>query len=222
MIAIKLSSLDIKNNISDAKKKIFTLIDLAIDNNSKILIDAENYSIQNNINNITDNVIEKYNIDKVNVYKTYQMYRIDSYNLLKSDLIKERDYNLGIKLVRGAYYNSDKKYNILHEKIEDTHNDYNRSIDLFIKNSKYLDSIICATHNKDSINYTKKLIDNDIQLKHKIEFAHLLGMSDNLSYELSKNYTVYKYLPFGNFSDTLPYLIRRLYENYPMIKHLIR
>ena len=38
-------------------------------------------------------------------------------------------------------------------------------------------------------------------------------MSDGISEELSKNYRVFKYLPYGNFNDTLPYLIRRLDEN---------
>jgi len=39
-------------------------------------------------------------------------------------------------------------------------------------------------------------------------------MSDDLSnLLLNKNRVVYKYLPFGNFIDTVPYLVRRLYEN---------
>ena len=69
---------------------------------------------------------------------------------------------------------------------------------------------MCATHNEDSINLAKKLSDKfDLE----IEFAQLLGMSDNLSTQLEKNYVVYKYLPFGNFKATLPYLGRLLYEN---------
>ena len=47
-------------------------------------------------------------------------------------------------------------------------------------------------------------------------------MSDGISEELSKNYRVFKYLPYGNFNDTLPYLIRRLYENYPMLINIFK
>ena len=47
-------------------------------------------------------------------------------------------------------------------------------------------------------------------------------MSDKQSHQLSKNYTVYKYLPYGNLLDTLPYLIRRLYENYPTARYLLK
>jgi len=49
-----------------------------------------------------------------------------------------------------------------------------------------------------------------------------MGMSDKLSEKLSKKHTVYKYIPYGNFYDTLPYLIRRLYENYPMIMNIFK
>ena len=49
-----------------------------------------------------------------------------------------------------------------------------------------------------------------------------MGMSDGQSQELAKKYTVYKYLPYGDFQDTLPYLIRRLYENYPMLMNIFK
>jgi delta 1-pyrroline-5-carboxylate dehydrogenase len=31
---------------------------------------------------------------------------------------------------------------------------------------------------------------------------------------------VYKYIPYGGFSDMYPYLIRRLYENYDIMKYV--
>ena len=62
---------------------------------------------------------------------------------------------------------------------------------------------------------------NQKQLEN-IEFAQLRGMSDKLSEKLSKKHTVYKYIPYGDFYDTLPYLIRRLYENYPMIMNIFK
>ena len=53
-----------------------------------------------------------------------------------------------------------------------------------------------------------------------VEFAQLMGMSDNLSNTLAKDQKVFKYIPFGNLYETLPYLTRRLYENYPMMQYL--
>ena len=45
-------------------------------------------------------------------------------------------------------------------------------------------------------------------------FAQLLGMSDHISYNLSKEgYNVAKYVPYGPMKEVMPYLIRRANEN---------
>ena len=44
------------------------------------------------------------------------------------DLKKDRQYYIGCKLVRGAYYSQDKKYNILFNEINHTHRAYNDAI----------------------------------------------------------------------------------------------
>ena len=45
-------------------------------------------------------------------------------------------------------------------------------------------------------------------------FSQLLGMSDHISYNLSKNgYNVAKYVPYGPVKEVMLYLIRRAEEN---------
>lgn len=218
-VAIKLSALDVQNR-NNVETYLEDITRRAIQNNCKLLIDAENYDIQEDIYSISDQFIRQFNKNQVNIYKTYQLYRNDSMNVLKYDIFCERDYFLGFKLVRGAYYNEDKKHNILFNTIEETHNNYNNGIDLFFKDSKPQDKLLCATHNEYSVLHAIELLK---KYKTKdVRFAQLMGMSDQLSTQIAKDHTIYKYVPYGDLQDTLPYLIRRLYENYPMLLNIFK
>lgn len=217
-IAVKLSSLKIDSKIH-VENYLDEIIRKSICNNNKILIDAENYNIQDQINLISNKFMEIYNKDALRIYKTYQLYRTDYLDILRYDLEKSRNYKIGFKIVRGAYYNEDKKYNILFDNIESTHENYNKGIKLFVNNHQIHDKLLCATHNEKSIQIATEFI-NKYKLNN-IEFAQLMGMSDKLSNKLSNEHIVYKYIPYGDFKDTFPYLLRRLYENYPMIMNIL-
>ena len=218
-IAVKLSALNV-NNQNDVENYLDKIIQKSVQNNNIILIDAENYDIQDKINSITDNFMETYNKDQLHIYKTYQLYRTDYLDIMKHDLHKKRNYSIGFKIVRGAYYNEDKKHNVLFDHIDETHKNYNRGIEAFVNHYQHQDKLLCATHNKKSVVVAMQHIQQH-QLKN-IEFAQLMGMSDTLSGKVSKKHSVYKYIPYGNFNDTLPYLIRRLYENHPMIMNIFK
>ena len=219
--ALKLSTIntnDFNTNISN----ISDICLLAIKNNSKILIDAEDYLLQPQIEEITNHIMEKYNQEDTHIYKTYQMYRKDSVDTFLNDISKSRNYNIGFKIVRGAYMNQDKKYNIICDSYNETNENYNNAIELFCKLNKLNDKLLCATHNEESINIAVNKIKENNYFNN-IEFAQLMGMSDNLSNKLSKQgYITYKYLPYGNFYESIPYLIRRLYENYPMLVNILK
>ena len=220
-IAIKCSSLNIEKHEKLAYDTICTLVEKAIDNNSKILIDAEHYLIQDKIDHLTDNLLVEFNKTNTHVYKTYQMYRQDSLAKFKQDLTMDRDYKLGIKLVRGAYYNQDYKYNILYDNIEDTHKNYNNAIQTFVDYSNHTDTLMLATHNKDSIRLAESFLTDPNIHKPQFEFAQLLGIADHLTQDLAnKHFKVFKYLPYGEFNESIPYLLRRLNENKLILTNL--
>lgn len=216
-IALKLSSLGLGlDNLKDVDiyNNAKNIIEIAKNNNCTIMIDAEQDDIQKKINNFTDDFIKKYNYNKPIIYKTYQMYRKDSYDIFQKDLEYFKDKHLGIKLVRGAYYNTDKGKNVLFSEKKDTDNSFNNAVEFFNNKNNHKHHLVIASHNKKSID----LLNN---YNHpNISIAHLLGFSDKLSNNMTKKYKVYKYVPFGNYKDIFPYLIRRLYENYPILLHL--
>ena len=201
--AIKLTSIynnNLKNYLHDYHEQ-------SIKNNNKILIDAEDVKNQEMINDYTNHCIETYNSGVF--YKTYQMYRNDSFILLENDLLKYKKF--GIKLVRGAYHNQDKNTGIIYLNKTDTDNDYNNAIRLL---STHKNDVLVATHNKESCEIA-------MNFQKKFKYAQLLGMNDTLSnYLLEKNNDVYKYVPYGKWHESIPYLTRRLYENYSIMRYI--
>ena len=79
-----------------------------------------------------------------------------------------------------------------------------------------------ATHNKNSCVLAKALDDsNNIYKNKRFKYAQLLGMADNLSKELKNSgEDVYKYTPYGEYTKSVPYLTRRLIENYKIMQYL--
>ena len=121
---------------------------------------------------------------------------------------------MGCKIVRGAYLNEDKNNSFICSSKEETDNNYNSAITFLSENATKKDKIILATHNDKSVDYS-------LDTLYDFEYAQLLGMNDKLTEKLvNRNKIVYKYLPYGNFVESIPYLLRRLYENYSMLKFI--
>ena len=98
---------------------------------------------------------------------------------------------------------------------ENTDNDFNLALKICIDNITNV-SCCAGTHNEESSNLLIQLMqENGIANNDKrIYSSQLLGMSDNISYNLSKeNFNVSKYVPYGPVKDVIPYLIRRAEEN---------
>lgn len=192
--------------------------------NVRIFVDAEESWIQDTIDTLTYGMMEKYNQEQCIVYNTFQMYRKDMLQNLKEATQQARDnhFSLGVKLVRGAYMEKERQRSHeenycepVHETKAATDHDYNLGVVFCVENRDNI-SLCVGTHNEFSC---KQLV--DLMQKNQIDptdkhfyFAQLLGMSDNISYNLSKaGYNVAKYVPYGPIEAVMPYLFRRAAEN---------
>jgi proline dehydrogenase len=192
--------------------------------NIGVLVDAEESWIQDPVDAITMLLIDESNKTKLVLYNTVQLYRHDRLEFLKKmyKAAKERNFLLGVKLVRGAYMEKErarageKGYEspIQIDKTA-TDEDYNNAVKFCVEHIDRVGTIV-ATHNEYSNLLTTQLLEQKgLPLNHPhIHFSQLYGMSDNITYNLAKaGCSVSKYLPFGPIKDVIPYLMRRAQEN---------
>ncbi|CAO3672501.1 unnamed protein product [Umbelopsis ramanniana] len=173
------------------------------------------------------------------VLNTYQMYTKEAQSKLAIDveLARREGFVFGAKLVRGAYMVSERKRaaelgipSPICDTLQDTHNSYNGGV-VFLLNKIHQHAIdtnqptslsstpivfMVASHNRDSVKLTIKEMDRNGVLPRTgvVTFGQLFGMQDQISYCLGKNgYSIYKYLPYGQIQEVIPYLLRRAQEN---------
>ncbi len=205
-------------------KRVDDLCDVGNKNNVKVLIDAEESWIQDAIDTLGIEMMRKYNKKRANVFLTHQCYRTGTLDKVKSnlELAKKEKFYLGVKLVRGAYMEKERKRAIVHNYTSPIHNskdntdeEFNKSLMFCVKNINKV-SLWVGSHNENScLKLMEMMKDNNISKDdQRIWFSQLYGMSDNISYTLSSlKYNVVKLIPFGPIEKTIPYLIRRANEN---------
>ncbi|HXA01617.1 MAG TPA: proline dehydrogenase family protein [Cytophagaceae bacterium] len=210
--------------LDNTKRRAEIICRMAYEKGVSVFIDAEESWIQGTIDAMVFDLMKLYNREKAIVFNTFQMYRADMpYNLEKAfELASSAQFFLGIKLVRGAYMDKERKMaamknyeSPIFSSKQETDEAYDEALQFCAKNINKI-SICAGTHNEKS-NYLLPYL----MLKHEIEkndprvsFAQLYGMSDHISYNLAAaGYNVAKYLPFGPIDTVLPYLFRRAEEN---------
>ena len=201
--------------------------------NQPVFIDAEESWIQDAIDTLAAEMMDRYNRQQPLIYNTIQLYRHDRLDFLKEShrKAKENDYFLAVKLVRGAYMEKER------ERAEEmnypspiqpdkaaTDRDFDAAIDYCLENIEEI-AFVAGTHNETSVcHLAEKLHRKGIKHNHPhVFFSQLYGMSDNLSYVLAKHdYNVSKYVPYGAVKDVMPYLIRRARENTSVVGQVSR
>ncbi|KLO81452.1 Uncharacterized protein LW93_8162 [Fusarium fujikuroi] len=208
----------------------------AMERKARILIDAEQQFVQPAIDDIALVLMRKYNSKQANVYNTYQAYLKSTTSTLLDHLhcVKDEGFTIGVKLVRGAYMNSEPR-GLIHDTKQQTDDSYN-SIAEGLLQRRYEDltpsgfpkvHLFLATHNKQSALHANQVqqqrADAGLPLT-KVQYGQLLGMADEVSCTLLQlaadprtngpaSPEVYKCLSWGTLGDCISYLFRRAVEN---------
>jgi len=226
----------LKNEATDwerAKERVNEICEYAYSLGQPIFIDAEESWIQDPIDNLAAEMMEKYNRERPIIYNTIQLYRHDRLKFLEDShkKAKENGYHLAVKLVRGAYMEKERARaeemdypSPIQPDKAATDRDFNAAIDYCLENLEEI-AFVAGTHNEDSVcMLAEKLHEKGVSHDHPhVFFSQLYGMSDNLSYVLAKHeYNVSKYVPYGAVKDVIPYLIRRAQENTSVVGQVSR
>lgn len=227
-----LEKLDAKKQLSSLEAAEFKRVEarcericrMAFERNVPIMIDAEETWIQHTIDELALDMMRMFNKERIIVYNTYQMYRHDKLADMKADhlIAKASGFILGVKMVRGAYMEKERKRaaelgypSPIQPDKAASDRDFNASLIYCLDHIDEI-AVVCGTHNEESCRLLAELLDQ-YQIAHNhphVYFAQLLGMSDNLSFNLSDaGYNVAKYVPYGPIKAVMPYLFRRAQEN---------
>lgn len=190
----------------------------------RLFMDAEESWLQPAIDRLAEEMMVRFNGERAIVYNTYQLYRTASLGNLEAahGRAVAGGYRLGVKLVRGAYMEKERRRarergyaDPIQPDKAATDADYDRAVRFCLD---HLDRIeFCAgTHNEASCHsLTEEIARRGLRRDDpRIWFSQLYGMSDNISFNLARaGFNVAKYMPYGPVRAVMPYLIRRAEEN---------
>jgi proline dehydrogenase len=213
-----------QSDLEKYRRMVDTLCKRAHDVNIPILIDAEDSWYQPFIDSVVDEMMAKYNKEKVIVFNTFQMYRHDRLVVLEKTLEKSAKggYYAGVKFVRGAYMEKEraraKKMGYpspIYPDKDGTDKAFDHALDISMQHIDRV-MIFCGTHNENSCLHLTKLMAEKGLAKDdpRVWISQLYGMSDHISFNLgAAGYNVVKYVPYGPVRSVMPYLFRRAEEN---------
>lgn len=205
-------------------KRIERICEKAYENQVALFVDAEESWIQNPLDELTLNLMKKFNRERPIIFNTVQLYlksRLEFCTRMVK-LAEKEGFIYAAKLVRGAYMEKETKRaidlrypNPIQDNKINTDKDYDEAVAFGLQNLNSA-AICVATHNELSCIKTMKHMNRlGIPVNHShVSFSQLLGMSDHISFNMSiHGYHVSKYMPYGPVRDVIPYLLRRAQEN---------
>ncbi|KAM3916869.1 hydroxyproline dehydrogenase [Leptodactylus fuscus] len=199
----------------------------------RVLVDAEYTYMNPALSLVTMSMMAQCNTDEPWIWNTYQCYLKDSYKNLSQDLdcADRLGVCFGVKLVRGAYMDKERKLakekgysDPIQPDWSATNRSYQHSLDKLLDligqgGQRY--NLIIASHNEESVHHAVRRMSGlgIDQRGGAVCFGQLLGMCDHVSLTLGQaGYLVYKSIPYGSVDSVLPYLVRRAQENQSVLQ----
>lgn len=213
-----------RREVLKIKKRFDKLCHVAAHNKVALYVDAEESWIQNPLDEMVEEMMEKYNREECIVFNTFQLYRWDRLDYLRGQMEKAKagNYILGAKLVRGAYMEKERERakelhykSPIHANKKAVDHDFNEAVNICLDNLHLLHVCIASQSEESNLqaihHIDRKKIDRSSE---RIVFSQLYGMGENITFNLAKlGFNATKYLPYGPVKDVIPYLIRRAQEN---------
>lgn len=215
---------DEKAEYQRLKHRLERIAKRCFETGTPLFVDAEHSWMQQAIDDLVMELMPKYNKEKPVVFNTLQMYRHDRLDHLREVIARSRRENFyyGVKLVRGAYMEiereraAEKGYpDPIQPDKAATDRDYDAALIMCLDHIDHV-AFCVGTHNEESSLLVVSEMEkrNISKTNNHVYFAQLYGMSDHISFNLSKaGYLVAKYVPYGPIKEVMPYLIRRAEEN---------
>lgn len=209
-----------------ALERLRSLCQVARECGLALLLDAEQSNRQSAVHMLARELQGEFNQGKsVIVYDTLQMYLTSSGQRL--DMLLEAaqrgGYTYAVKLVRGAYVESERTLGSLHALKAETDRAYDSAVARLLRCIASESSsggarvrLMLATHNRTSVQLALAemealRLDRDDD---RVHFAQILGMVDNITNALGlAGYNTAKLVVFGELREVLPWLLRRMQEN---------
>jgi proline dehydrogenase len=219
------------------------IVSRVIAQNTRIFVDSEQDEFQQAIDKWTIDLMRRHNRDgKVFIFNTVQAYLKEARQKFEHQLklAHKEGWTLAIKLVRGAYIDSDPRQ-IIHDTKDQTDDCYNGIVrDVLTGNMAGIPKadfpridLFLAGHNADSVAKATVLVQQlaaNGELKTVPEFGQLQGMCDELGCKILQDGEesikaidgpekhgvapkVYKWSTWGTVQECMQYLVRRAVEN---------
>ena len=179
---------------------ITEICELAKARKVRLVVDAEQDTVQAGIDSWTMEYMRRYNCEgQALVYGTYQAYKKAIPGILARHMEQahEENFVLGVKLVRGAYLGSDPRH-LFWDTIEDTHRTYDGIAESLMQRAYNetltpvspgakahpIVNLVLAGHNSESVMKAQKIRNSEAtsgEPRIDLAYGQLMGMAENVS-----------------------------------------